>query len=94
MRVTFPPYTRRIYKHTLLDGYAREELVVEMSAAFLCAYAGIEQSILDNSAAYIAGWLKALKNDKTMLVMAAAQGQKSSDFILNKQEEQQLDEAA
>jgi antirestriction protein ArdC len=74
--------------------YAREELVAEMSAAFLCAYAGIEQSILDNSAAYIAGWLKALKNDKTMLVMAAAQGQKSADYILNKQEEQQLDEAA
>ena len=65
-----------------------------MSAAFLCAIAGIENKTLENSAAYIAGWLKALKNDKTMLVMAAAQGQKSADYILNKQEHIELDEAA
>jgi antirestriction protein ArdC len=45
---------------------------------------------------YIRGWLKALKDDKKTLVMAAAQGQKSADYILNKQEEYQieLDEAA
>ena len=67
--------------------YSREECAAEMSAAFLCAYAGIEQKTLENSAAYIRGWLKALKNDKTMMVMAAAQGQKAADYILNKQED-------
>jgi antirestriction protein ArdC len=63
--------------------YSKEELVAEMGAAFLCGHAGIEQKVLENSAAYIRGWLKALKNDKTLLVHAAAQAQKASDYILN-----------
>ena len=63
--------------------YSREELCAQMSASFLCAHAGIEASTLENSAAYIQSWLKALRNDKTLLVHAAAQAQKSSDYILN-----------
>ena len=63
--------------------YSKEELVAEMGAAFLCGHAGIENNTLENSAAYIGGWLKALKNDKTLLIHAAAQAQKASDFILN-----------
>lgn len=66
--------------------YSKEELVAEMGAAFLCGYAGIEQKVLENSAAYIQGWLKALKNDKALLVHAAAQAQKAADFILNRKE--------
>ena len=62
--------------------YSKEELVAEMGAAFLCGHAGIENTI-ENSAAYIQGWLKALKNDRTLLVHAAAAAQKASDFILN-----------
>ncbi|WP_224981205.1 ArdC family protein [Geomonas agri] len=64
--------------------YSKEELVAEMSAAFLCGYTGIENITIENSAAYIAGWLKALKNDKTLLIHAAAQAQKSADYILNR----------
>lgn len=56
-----------------------------MGAAFLCGHAGIERTI-ENSAAYIQGWLKALKNDKTLLIHAAAQAQKAADYILNKNE--------
>lgn len=63
--------------------YSKEELVAEMGAAFLCGHAGIEQRTIENSAAYIQGWLKALKNDKKLLVMAAAQAQHASDYILN-----------
>ena len=63
--------------------YSKEELVAEMGAAFLCGHAGIEHNTIENSAAYIKGWLKALKNDKTLLVQAAGQAQKASDFILN-----------
>lgn len=63
--------------------YSKEELVAEMGAAFLCGHAGIESTTIENSAAYISGWLKALKNDKTLLIHAAAQAQKASDFILN-----------
>jgi antirestriction protein ArdC len=63
--------------------YSKEELVAEMGAAFLCGSCGIEQMTLENSVSYIAGWLKALKNDKTLLVQAAGQAQKASDYILN-----------
>ncbi|MEI6213967.1 MAG: zincin-like metallopeptidase domain-containing protein [Desulfuromonadales bacterium] len=65
------------------EHYSKEELVAEMGASFLCGHAGIEHTTLENSAAYIQGWLKALKNDKTLLVHAAAAAQKASDYILN-----------
>ena len=76
--------------------YSKEELCAEMSACFLSGHAGIEQTTIVNSAAYIAGWLKALKNDKTLLVHAAAQAQKAADYVLGKggDEEQVSDDAA
>lgn len=74
--------------------YSKEELVAEMGAAFLCGYSGIENITIENSAAYISGWIKALKNDKTLLVQAAAQAQKAADYILNRsRDEQEADEA-
>jgi antirestriction protein ArdC len=65
--------------------YSKEELVAEMGAAFLCGFTGIESRTIENSAAYIRGWLRELKSDKTLLIHAAAQAQKAADFILNKQ---------
>lgn len=38
----------------------------------------------DSSAAYVENWLKQLKNDKTLIVYAAAQAQKAADFILGR----------
>lgn len=63
--------------------YSKEELVAEMSACFLSGHAGIENTTIENSAAYISGWLRSLKNDKTLLILAAAQAQKAADYILN-----------
>ncbi len=71
--------------------YSQEELVAEFGASMLCGVSGIELQTIENSAAYIQGWLKVLKNDKKLLVHAAAQAQKSSDFILNKQTDDQQD---
>ena len=62
--------------------YCKEELVAEMGAAFLCGQANIGQASFENSAAYIQGWLQQLKNDKKLIVQAAAQAQKAADFIL------------
>jgi len=73
--------------------YSKEELVAEMGAAFLSAHAGIAHQTIENSAAYIQGWLKALKNDRTLMVYAAAQAQKAAEFILNKQAEQEEEPA-
>ena len=64
--------------------YAAEELVAEMSAAYLCAEAGISPAVIDNQAAYIQGWLAKLRSEKRMVVTAAAQAQRAADFILNR----------
>jgi antirestriction protein ArdC len=62
--------------------YAKEELTAEMTAAFLSAITGIGQATIDNSAAYIESWLKALKNDKTLIIKAAAQAHRATDYIM------------
>jgi antirestriction protein ArdC len=62
--------------------YCKEELIAEMGAAFLCGQAGIAESTVENSVAYIQNWLEQLKNDRTLIVQAAAQAQKAADFIL------------
>jgi len=64
--------------------YCKEELIAEMGAAFLCGHAEITERTIDNSAAYLNGWLEQLRNDKTLIVSAAAQAQKAADFILGK----------
>jgi len=63
------------------DPYSREELTAELTSAYLCAITGIGQQTIANSAAYLKGWLKALKNDKTLLITAAGQAQKAADYI-------------
>lgn len=67
------------------EQYSREELVAEMGSAFLCAFSGILPSTENNSAAYLANWLKALKNDKKLVVTAAGQAQKAVDYISGKE---------
>lgn len=62
--------------------YSREELVAEMGAAFLAGQCGIENRTINNSAAYLANWLDALKNDSRMVLVAASQAQKAADLIL------------
>jgi len=64
--------------------YAKEELVAEMTAAFLCAESGITERTIDNSASYVASWLQRLKDDSKLVVQAAAQAQRAADFILGK----------
>ncbi|QDS99308.1 ArdC family protein [Adhaeretor mobilis] len=61
--------------------YSKEELVAEMGAAFLCATAGISPPTIEQSAAYIDGWRKKLKDDKKLVVQAAGQGQRAADHI-------------
>lgn len=68
------------------DPYCKEELIAEMGAAFLCGQAGIVERTIDSSAAYIQNWLQRLKQDKSLIVQAAAQAQKAVDFILGRTE--------
>lgn len=85
-RLARPGITNPI-RHASHD-YSQEELVAEMGAAFLLAEAGIDaQGLMDNSAAYVASWLKALRNDKKLVVFAGAQAQRAVDHILGRSNE-------
>lgn len=65
--------------------YSREELVAEMGASFLCSSVQIDyDNITENNAAYLAGWLKVLKEDRKFIFKAAAEAQKAADYILNR----------
>lgn len=63
-------------------GYAYEELVAELGAVFLTTQAGGTPDE-DNSAAYLASWLRALKHDKKFIFKAAAAAQKAADFLID-----------
>jgi antirestriction protein ArdC len=63
------------------DGYAREELVAELGAAFLCADLGLELEPRPDHASYIDSWLKVLKDDRRFIFTAAAQAQRAADFL-------------
>ena len=85
-------HERRLNRKTITDlcpfgstNYSKEELVAEMGAAFLCGHSGIENKTIDNSAAYFRKvGFGSLRNDKTLVVSAAAQAQKAVDHILGK----------
>ena len=67
------------------EGYAREELVAELGAAFLCADLAITPEVRDDHAAYIATWLKVLKDDKRFVFSAASQAQRAIDYLDGRQ---------
>lgn len=62
------------------ESYAKEELVAELGAAFLMADAGIEAN-LPMMADYVRGWLKALKDDHSLIIAASQAAQKAVDHI-------------
>ncbi|HZR03103.1 MAG TPA: zincin-like metallopeptidase domain-containing protein [Burkholderiales bacterium] len=61
--------------------YAREELVAELGAAFLCASLGITAEPRDDHTAYLGHWLKMLKDDKRAIFSAAAYAQRAVDYV-------------
>jgi antirestriction protein ArdC len=63
------------------EGYAREELVAELGSAFLCADLRITPEARDDHAAYIATWLKVLKDDKRLVFSAASHAQRAVDYL-------------
>ncbi|WP_235549038.1 zincin-like metallopeptidase domain-containing protein [Paenibacillus sp. Soil522] len=82
-------HEKRLYRSGIIEVaafgsevYSKEELVAKIGAAMLCGVAGVDNSTLENRAAYIGGWLRNLKDDKKLIVQTAGQAQKAADFIL------------
>ena len=65
------------------EPYSIEELIAELGSAYLCSFTGILDKGIQNSAAYINGWLDKLKNDKRFIVQASGHAQRAVDCILN-----------
>ena len=63
------------------EGYAMEELVAELGAAFLCADLDLALEPREDHASYIANWLTAMKNDNRAIFTAASHAQRAADFL-------------
>ncbi|WP_233999957.1 ArdC family protein [Porphyrobacter sp. TH134] len=60
--------------------YAREELVAELAAAFLCAALGVEPTV--RHADYLGSWLAVLRADSRAIFRAASQASRAAEFLL------------
>ncbi|QPT38923.1 DNA primase TraC [Oligella ureolytica] len=65
--------------------YAFEELIAEIGNCMVCAAIGLTPDF-EQSGAYVASWLRALKDDKRMIFKAATEAQKAADFLLEEAE--------
>ena len=63
------------------DGYAREELVAVLGAAFLAADLEITPEVREDHASYLDHWLSILKADKRAIFQAAAHAQRAADYL-------------
>jgi antirestriction protein ArdC len=72
-----------------------EELVAELGAAFLSADLELTPEVREDHAAYIASWIKVLKNDKRAIFTAASHAQRAADYLngLQKSASSQADAA-
>jgi antirestriction protein ArdC len=73
-------------------GYAREELVAEMGAAFICGILVIKNESVDDHASYLEHWIKILKEDKKAIFHAASQASKAVSFLTGEESEDQSEE--
>jgi len=64
--------------------YAIEELVAEMGSAFLMAHLGLEATVREDHASYLAHWLKALDNDSKFIFSAASAASQAVTHITAK----------
>jgi antirestriction protein ArdC len=60
--------------------YAYEEIVAEISSAFMCASLGIVPTV--RHADYIGYWLDVLRDDERAIVRAASTASKAADYLL------------
>ncbi len=63
------------------EGYALEELVAELGAAFVLADLDLAPQPRDEHAAYIASWLEVLMSNKRAIFTAAAHAQRAADYL-------------
>lgn len=63
---------------------AYEELIAEIGAAMLGAVINLRPDHIDDHAAYVESWLKALRGDRTYILKAAAAAQRACDWLTDR----------
>lgn len=76
------------------ENYAREELVAEISAAYLCPLLGLTSRIHEQHAPYLASYIKVIKDDPKAFFKACSQAEKAADYLRSFSEENEAQEAA
>jgi antirestriction protein ArdC len=64
-------------------GYALEELVAELCAAFVGAHIGLPPDHIEDHASYIASWLQTLTDHPAAFLTAAGKAQSAADYLLS-----------
>ena len=65
------------------NSYAMGELVAEIGACYMARELGVPASEgLSNHVAYLANWLKAMKDDPRFIFQASAQASRAADYLL------------
>jgi antirestriction protein ArdC len=68
------------------SAYSVEELIAELTAAFVCARLGLSSEPRPDHAQYIASWLRVLKADKRAIFTAASKAQQAADYLVQRSE--------
>ena len=63
------------------SSYAFEELIADMSAAFVCSVLGIQPD-LEHHASYLASWMELIADDKQAFFRAYSMAQAAADLLL------------
>lgn len=61
--------------------YSREELVAEIGSSALCSQLGFPEELMQNNAAYCAGWLSYLQDNPKWIVWAASRADAAVRYI-------------
>lgn len=85
----------RLHRKEIVNGaifgdadYSREELTAELASCMIMHHFGASPKSIKRSADYIKSWIKALKNDKRMIVYASSRAEKACKYILTGEEPQ------
>ena len=76
------------------EGYAKEELVAEITSTFMCAELGLNMSdsVVDNHLAYVSSWIKAIKEDNGVLFRAIKEADRAADYLMEQGRVEELRE--
>ena len=74
------------------QSYAAEELVAELTTAFLCAHLGVIGEL--RHAGYIDSWLTLLRGDRRAIFTAASKASQAADYLRAFSEQETRNEAA